>query len=278
MHTPRHPLIGESPIKAAAMSIGINVALNHSQMMFFAQMSRPSGILSTEAALTREQMGQLRSAFADQSKMWAQGGIPILSNGLKFQPTGIAQSDAQLIEQQKMTLIDISRVFGVPHALLSEGAGPQGGTEALISHWLSVGLGSVLESIERSLERLFALPPHERIELDPSPLLRVDFNGRIDGLAKAVMGGVMTPNEARLREGLGRVTGGDDAFLQRQQTPVSLLSELAAAELTAKNEPPPAQETPAQDEPEAEPVADSDPDVAKALVISMLTRKRVDAA
>ena len=44
-HTPRHPLVGETAITAAALSIGVNVALSESQAQFFSQMRRPSGVL-----------------------------------------------------------------------------------------------------------------------------------------------------------------------------------------------------------------------------------------
>jgi hypothetical protein len=123
-------------------------------------------------------------------------------------------------------------------ALLSEGSGPQGGTEAMIGHWLSIGLGSVIETIERSLDRAFGLPLGDHIQLDPTPLLRVDFAGRIDGLTKAVQGGLLTPNEARQREGFGKLDGGDDGYLQRQMTPISRINELTAAELESKINPP----------------------------------------
>jgi HK97 family phage portal protein len=277
-HTPRHPLIGESPIKAAAMAIGISVALNSSQLAFFNAMNRPSGVLTTDATLTADQMKQLRLTFNEQSKLWAQGGMPILSSGLKFQPMGVAQSDSQLIEQQKMSTADIARVFGVPVALISDTSGPQGGTEAMISHWLSIGLGSLIESIERSLDRLFNFGPGEGIELDPAPLLRVDFSGRIDGLVKAVQGGLLTPDEARSKEGYGKIDGGDQAYLQRQMTPMSQLLELNAADLKAKLEPPapaPAPEPAA--EPEPEPEKQADPEVAKALVAQIIKKAKAHA-
>lgn len=268
MYCPRHPLIGESPIKAAAMAVGINVSLNRSQLAFFSQMSRPSGVLSTDAALTKEQMQQLRTAFAEQSKLWQQGGTPILSNGLKWQGVNITQSDSQLIEQQKLSALDVARVYGVPMALLSEGSGPQGGTEALISAWLSIGLGSVIENIERSLDRCFDLPVGEHIQLDPAPLLRVDFQRRIEGYARASQGGIMTPNEIRQKEGLRRIEGGDSVYMQRQMTAIDVLQELAAAELAGKltaNEPPP---------PEPEPIPEPDVEKSKAVVINLIHKKR----
>lgn len=275
-HTPRHPLAGESPIKAAALAIGINVALNNSQLAFFTNMNRPSGIIETPQKMTREQKDQARQAFSNQSKAWNQGLLPILSEGAVFKPMNISQTDSQLLEQLRYSTADICRVFGVPNALMAETNGTQGGTEALISHWLSIGLGSLIESIERSLDRLFNLPAGERIELDANPLLRVDFAARIEGLVKAVQGGLLTPDEARSKEGFGSIDGGNQAFLQRQMTPMSQLLALNEAELAAKVQPSVTSEAaPAQ---EPAPEKEIDAEVTKALVIQMRDLKRKKAA
>ena len=271
LHTPRHPLIGESPIKNLSLALGINVALNQSQLAFFSQMNRPSGVMTTDEKLTVEQMRQLRAAFEEQAKAWQAGGMPILASGLKFQPVAIAANDSQLIEQQKMTVVDVARAYGIPMALLAESSGPQGGTEALISHWLSVGLGSVLESIERTLDRLFRFDGHNQIQLDPSPLLRADMDARISSLVKAVQGGIMTPDEARAKERMAPIEGGDEAFMQRQNVPLSLLTGLHRQELEQAMKPPPAEPQP---EPEPEPEADAE--VSRALVIDLMSRKRAN--
>jgi HK97 family phage portal protein len=271
-HTPRHPLAGESPIKAAALAIGINVALNNSQLAFFSNMNRPSGIIETPVKMTKEQKEQAREAFSKQSKAWNQGLLPILSEGAVFKPMNVSQTDSQLLEQLRYSTADICRVFGVPVALMSETSGTQTGTEALISHWLSIGLGSLIESIERSLDRLFNLPAGEHIELDATPLLRVDFAGRIEGLVKAVQGGLLTPDEARAKEGFGSIEGGDQAFLQRQMTPMSQLLALNQAELAAKNNI--ADPEPIAQDPEPVPEKHIDAEVTKALVISMRESKR----
>ncbi|MET0462385.1 MAG: phage portal protein, partial [Chitinophagaceae bacterium] len=112
--TPRSPLIGESAIVSAAVSAGLNIALSSSQFVFYSNMNRPSGILSTEQTLTKEQAIRLREAFDAQSASLRQGGLPVLSNGLKFIPMGMTSQDAQLVDAQRMTVEDICRVFGVP--------------------------------------------------------------------------------------------------------------------------------------------------------------------
>lgn len=262
-YCPRHPLIGESPAKAAALAQGINVALSRSQLAFFSQMNRPSGVLTTEKNLTPVQIKQLRTMFEEQAKSINQGGMPILSMGLNFTPLGVTQSDSQLVEQQRLSTAEIARVYGVPMALLAESGSAMSGTEALIQHWLSVGLGSVIEHIERTLDMLFRLPAGESIELDPSPLLRANLEARINALNTAVQGGVMTPNEARAKERLGPVAGGDRAYLQRQMTPVDLLLEIANREAMPPQ--PPSSEGDS---------AAFDPDNVKAALLRMRDEKR----
>lgn len=294
-HTPRHPLIGESPIKAAALAIGINAALSQSQAAFFSRMSRPSGVISTDQVLTRDQMVQLRAAWHEQSKSLAQGGVPILSGGLKWQPLSVNSQDAQLIEAQRMSLEDICRVFGVPPPLVGDlSHATLNNSETLIQHFLSMSLGSYLEHIERAFDRLFGLGNNEYIELDTSALLRTDFAGRVDGLTKAIQGGLMLPNEARLREGLVPIEGGDTAYLQRQMVPIDKIGDLVEAEIakaSATPAPPQSAATPPeQDQPdaaeplEAEPLEAQPPDLpavkemdvsaARALIENMLNKAR----
>ena len=217
VHTPRHNLVGESPIKAASLAAGINVSLSHSQAAFFTQMSRPSGVLSTDAVLNKEQLVSLREAWQQQSTRMNQGMIPILSGGLKFQQMSISSQDAELMDAQRFSVEEIARCFGVPLPIIGDMTNSTlNNVEQLISFWLSVSLSSLLENIEQSMGRLFRLPPNEKIDFDVTGLLRADFQTRIDGLTKAVQGGLYTVNEARAKENLHAVENGDVPYLQAQ--------------------------------------------------------------
>lgn len=269
-HTPRHPLIGESPIKAAALAVGINVALSQTQAAFFNNMNRPSGILSTETVLTKEQMIRLREAFDEQSKDWAKGKMPILGGGLKFEQMSVNSVDAQLIESQRMSMEDIARVFGVPLPIIGDlSKATLSNVEQLISMWLSISLGSLLENLERSLDKAFDLGADQYIELDVQALLRTDFMGRVEGLTKGVQGGLYTPNEAREKEGLQPVDSGDMPYLQAQMTPINLLKELAAAQAAPKVEAPAPKDEP-------EPAKEFDSSVVKAMIFETV-KKRMQA-
>jgi hypothetical protein len=77
--------------------------------------------------------------------------------------------------------------------------------------------------------------------MDVSILLRSDLSARMDAYSKMVNSGVATPNEIRRKEGLTSVEGGDSIFLQRQMTPVELITQLSVAELEqAERSPAPA--------------------------------------
>lgn len=269
-HTPRHPLIGETPIRAAAMAIGINVALSASQASFFSQMRRPSGVLTTDEILTVDQMQQLRDAFDAQAQVLRQGGVPILSAGLKFQQMSLSSEDAQLIEAQRMSVEDIARVFGVPAPIIGDlSKATLQNAETLINAWLSMGLGSLLENIERSLDAAFRFGPDQRVEFDTSPLLRTAFQERIEGLTRAIQGGLMTVNEGRLREGLSPVEGGDQPLVQQQMVTL----DYATSQRVEEPEPEPIPEPEPEPEPQERAV---DADIVKALVIS--ARERIRSA
>ena len=68
LHTGNTPLKGESPLCAALQDVAVSGAANAQQLAYFVNQSRPSGILSTDQVLTREQVTQLREVWNDQSQ------------------------------------------------------------------------------------------------------------------------------------------------------------------------------------------------------------------
>jgi hypothetical protein len=88
--------------------------------------------------------------------------------------------------------------------------------------WLRQGLGFYLDRLEKGFDQMFGLETgKEFCEFEINALLRPDFKTRIDGLAKAVQGGVFSPNEARAQEGLPRAEGGDEPRVQQQLVALS---------------------------------------------------------
>ena len=86
----------------------------------------------------------------------------------------------------------------------------------------------------------------------------------------------MTPDEARAREGLSPIVGGDSAYMQRQMVPIDKIGGLLDAETEAKKEPPPAPELPAEKPEDKAPDEDAkfiDVELAKTLIESLMLKK-----
>lgn len=194
------PLEGITPITWATLAQASNVAISATQAAFFNNASQPSGFLSSKEKLSGDQMDALRAAWADRASGIAQGSVPILGGGLEFQQTGITSQDAQLVEAFGMTVADIARAFAVPLPIIGDLSNATfNNVENLIGLWLSQGLGFYVEHIEIAFDKFFGLPVGEYVEFDTDTLLRTQFKDLIEGLSRAAVGGILSPDEARRR-------------------------------------------------------------------------------
>lgn len=230
------PLKGESPIVSAARDIAASNAIAAQQLQFYLNQARPSTVLSTDMKLDKTQVEELRERWNAQSRGLGAGGTPILTAGLKpvAMPTTSAE-DSQLADVMKMTVQNIALAFRVPLQIL--GIGGTGttfsSTETLMQSWLSTSLGFCLNHVEEGVGRLFGLGgyPDEYLEFNTNALLRSAFKDRIEGLARAVQGGVLAPDEVRELEGYPKVPGGfgEEPRVQSQVVPLSAASAIPAA-------------------------------------------------
>lgn len=224
LHTPRHPLKGVSPILATTLDRALYGAALNQQVAFYLNQARPSFMLETDEKLTADQTRDLRQIWDAQTKGEGAGGTPILTWGLKAKPVAVAPQDAQLAELLKMTDQNIALAFRMPLQVLGLGGTTFASTELLMQSWVASGLGFALNHIEEAFGLLFRLKgvPDEYVEFDTKALLRSAFKDRIEGLARGVISGIFSPDEARAEEALSRVTGGHGAMPRVQQQVVPL--------------------------------------------------------
>lgn len=244
LHTPRHPLKGETPLMAAALDIAAGNAAVRRQLAFFANQAKPSIMLSTDQVLTAQQASDLRAHWDEKTRGSGTGGTPILSNGLKPLVVSTSASDAQLAETMKMSDQAVALAFRVPLQILGIGGTPYASTEMLMQSWIASGLGFALNHIEEAFGQLFNLRgvPDEYVEFNTSALLRSAFRDRIEGLAAGVIGGIIAPDEARAEMELPKVPGGHGEMPRVQQQVVPLdwkepVPVAAPVEPPAKEEP-----------------------------------------
>jgi HK97 family phage portal protein len=237
LHTPRHPLRGESPILAAALDLAMSDAALSQQIAFYLNQARPSFTLETDVVLKREQALELREWWNEQTQGDNAGRTPILTGGLKAHPIQTSAVDAQLAEMLKMSDQNIALALRIPLQILGIGGPTYASTELLMQSWIASGLGFTLNHIEEAFGLLFNLRgvPDEYLELDTRALLRSAYRERIEALARGVISGIYSPDEARASEDLPRVEGGygDMPRVQQQVVPLSYGADMKPAPAAA---------------------------------------------
>jgi HK97 family phage portal protein len=233
LHTPRHPLRGESPILAAALDLAMSDAALKQQIAFYLNQARPSFIISTDQPLKAEELEAAKRRWMERTTGDHAGETPFLASGMKAQPIQTTALDAQLAEMLRMTDQAVALAFRVPPQILGiGGAGTQtfASTEQLMQAWISSGLGFTLNHIEEAFGLLFGLRgvPDEYLEFDTKALLRSAYRERIEALARGVISGIYSPDEARASEDLPAVANGygDMPRVQQQVVPLSYGADL----------------------------------------------------
>jgi HK97 family phage portal protein len=212
-----HPLVGVSPIRACAASSTQGMRIQTNAARFFENMSRPSGILTAPGAISDETAKRLKEHWEANYSGSGLGRVAVLGDGLAYAPMSIPATDAQLIEQLKWTVEDVARCFHVPLHMVAAG---QGGTynneQSRSLSYLQQCLQTLIENIESLLDDGLGLANDQATELDVDVILRMDAVSRADANQKAIQSGYLAPNEARLRENLPPVPGGEAPYLQQQ--------------------------------------------------------------
>lgn len=224
LHTPKHPLKGVSPILATALELAMNGAALGQQIQFYLNQARPSYILETDEKLTKEQIELFRANWQEQTTGANAGKTPILNWGMKAKEVTRSASDGQLADMLKMTDANVALAFRVPLAVLGVGGTTFASTELLMQQWIASGLGFCLNHIEEAFGQLFKLRgwPDEYLELNTAALQRSAHRERIEALARGVISGIFSPDEARASEDLPAVSGGHGAMPRVQQQVVPL--------------------------------------------------------
>jgi HK97 family phage portal protein len=259
------PLIGQPPLTAALVDVAASNNMVQQALNFSANQARPSGVLTTDEAYSDDEFRAARARWDEVTKGAGSGGTPILTRGLKWQPTSTTSRDAQLAEMLQITDGRIASVFRVPLELLSLfGVRAGGGTavEDMMRFWIASGLGFCLNHIEEAFGRFFNLAgyPDEYLELDTAALERSNLKDRIAALAQGVQGGIYAPNEARQLEDLPPAKEGDEPRVQQQVVPLSAWASAPPSTPAAPAAPPapPSGNTPPPDgKPNANQLADS---------------------
>ncbi|MGE6408819.1 MULTISPECIES: phage portal protein [unclassified Psychrobacter] len=220
-----HPLVGLSPITACALSASQGINIQRNAAAFFANASRPSGILVTPGSISPENAKQMKDEWNSNYSGTGTGRTGVLGDGVTYQSISIAAQDAQLVEQLKLSGEIVCTSFSVPAFKVGLGPAPAGKVSDLNDIYYSDCLQHYIESAENLLNQHLDLEDGVEVEFCLDALLRMDAGSQMDYLDKGVKGAIMSPNEARAKIGLAAVPGGESPMIQQQNFSLAAIAK-----------------------------------------------------
>jgi HK97 family phage portal protein len=229
-----HPLIGISPLYACSLSAGMGLEIQQNSRKFFANGSRPGGVLSAPGAISDETAARLKQQWDANYTGDNAGKVAVVGDGLKYEPMVMTAHDAQMVEQLKMSAETVCSVFHVPSHMAIAGQEPNyNNIQALNLQYYAQCLQSHIEQFETVLDEGLGLPDRLTVELDLDSLLRMDTKTQAEVAAAEMGAGYLAPDEARRRRNLPPVPGGDTPYMQQQNYSLAALSRRDNAEPVA---------------------------------------------
>jgi HK97 family phage portal protein len=230
-------LVGDSILTTHKDNYGLALSARDFGNNFFRNGSFLSGYLTTDRSLNPE-------ARKRQAKSWAAayggsdkaGKVAVLDEAMKFIPMSVKPSEASMLETVKYSAEEVARIFGVPpHLLYALDRATYNNIEHLgqefatytIAPWAAQIEEEFSRKIFRESEKRYTRTRQSRFfaRMDIREMLRADAEGRAKLYQSGIQNGWMTPNEARQREALNPVDGGDKNFIQLNMTTLERAGE-----------------------------------------------------
>lgn len=213
--------LGKSLIDVMADSIGLAQAQERHAANLFARGAKPGGVVKRDWG--RPWSDVERRNFRRSLNQYAAGGQYsgrplLLEDGMTWQDVGMTNSDAELVDSRRFSIIQFCQGIRIPpHKLFELERSTNNNIERQSIDYVVDSLLGWAERWEMVIRRdLIILRDRGRFfaEHNLDGLMRGDFKGRMEGYHYAVNDGIMSPDEVRRRENLNPKGGAADDLRQ----------------------------------------------------------------
>jgi HK97 family phage portal protein len=226
---PLNPWRGLSPILSCANAVDTHNCGGKWNAALLNNSARPSGIVEVSGAVDPNLVNQLRTWFKSAWQGSSNAGtVPVLAGGAKFTPLSHAPKDMDFQNSMTEAAKQIAMAYGVPLPLVTTEASTYSNVaeakEMLWADTIIPLLDEVLSALGDFLLPLFEKNPGDYIltfNPDSIPALEAKRTRLYERMTKAVSGGLLTPNEARLEMGFDEQPGGEQLYIPTSLTPIS---------------------------------------------------------
>jgi len=227
-------VMGYNPIRLMANSLELAKAPETFGTKFYANGARPGVVLKHPGKLSDAAYARLRNSWeARHQGVDNAHRVAILEEGMGVEEIGIPPQDAQFLETRKFQRGEIAAIFRVPPHMIGdlERASfsniEQQGMEFIqytLGSWLRIWEQGIARDLLTAKERTTLFAEHS---LDW--LMRGDTLARYQAYQSAINAGWITPNEARERENMNPLPGGDNLLQPLNMTPAGNSTGQASA-------------------------------------------------
>jgi HK97 family phage portal protein len=211
-------LLGYSPVRLAMQTLSGDRATAEFGWKFFANGARPGVILKHPGKLSADAAGRIRQSWND-----LYGGVQnahraaVLEEGMDIATLGIPPDEAQFLQTRQFTKREIAAIYQVPLQRIGDlETATYASSEQFSEDYVKFSLNRWLKRFEQAIAAKLLVGEERRqyvVEFERNALIITQTTERFQAYATAIQNGVMTPNEARERENLNPMRGGDDLLL-----------------------------------------------------------------
>lgn len=208
-------VIGLSPLDYHRLTLEFEAASKAYASTLMMNGGRPSGVLEFPNQLKKEQHEKIRESWkAIHSGIRGAGEVAILDWGAKYTPIGMQLSQLEYTAQQRATVEQIARIYGVPLHLVNAADKPTyASVEQQSLEFVQYRIQPIVTSMEQTI-RTGLLTGNYIYKFQIAAFQRSDIKTRYAAYSQGRQWGWLSVNDIRELEDLNQIGPGGDVYLQ----------------------------------------------------------------
>jgi len=200
---------GKGILERARMSIGTALATEQYAASIFGKGMLNGGTLEIPGVLNDDAGKRMAQSFVTKPGEW---NMPkVLEQGAKWNKPDMSPEDFETILSRKFSIDDMARWLGTPRQMLENSDPSFGNAEQFDESFMTYTMGEWLALFEFAIKSQLLLKPRiYYAEFTRDAIARGKLVDRWAVHVSSVNAGIKTPNEARRKEGLNAMPGGDE--------------------------------------------------------------------
>jgi HK97 family phage portal protein len=220
-------IVGLSPLDCLKATLENGASANKFVNNFYKQGLQVKGIIQYVGDLDEKAKRNFREKFESMSSgLNNSHRIALMPVGYQFVPIALNMHDAQFLENNQLTIRQIAAAWGIKmHQLNDLDRATHTNVAEQQREFYADTLQPKLTGYEQELS--FKLLLDDEIEaglffrFNADAILRSDIKTRYEAYRTGIQGGFLTPNEARAKEELPPLEGGDQLLINGSYAPIT---------------------------------------------------------